>query len=184
MIKPRFLIIFALSTCLCLLGACSDDDGGQDSGAPDSSPADLGPPDTVSSQACMPACKADEGCLAVTVTRTSDETNLPWKLFPGDADGFGDLHVAAYTGADLLAEGKEPNADYQYTTSSYTVELCAPGDTTLRVAAWLDDDGDSPAGAKSSGDYADSCCQPRNVEVTTVRGKRVSVTMQLKTSCD
>jgi hypothetical protein len=178
--------LFTVMSCVALLlGACSDDSGGADAGSADGAPVDVGTPDMVSATPCFVPCKADEGCVAVTVGRTSDDSKMPWGQFPGDADGFGDLRVVAYAGSTILDEGIKAKADYyQHSTTDYTVELCLPGNTTARVAAWLDDDGDSPAGATSSADYADSCCVPRSVEVTSVTGKRVSVAMQLKSSCD
>jgi hypothetical protein len=150
---------------------------GQEGGASDSS-----------SGTCS-GCAASEGCLLVEVTRTADDSNMPWKVWPTEADGKGTLIVTAVeqsSGGAAREERKTvPDADFTSASASYTVDLgCLPA-SDFKVHTFLDDNNNAQPNAVYSADYRDTCPgAPRAREATVIAGQQAKLVVQLANSCD
>ena len=133
---------------------------------------------------CMPS-QGTEGCLFVSVTRASDQSNQPWTLFPAEADGRGTLVIAAYDGSGAYdARRTIMGADMTPGDAKYDLNLgCVPtGTKTLGV--FLDDNEDATSSSVSSSDYRDSCPMDRSPMVSIVTNITTPVSVVLTNSCD
>jgi hypothetical protein len=145
------------------------------------------PPDAEPDARPCPDCTAANACIAVEITRTAEEANLPWVVWPSEADGAGTLIVHAVMGSDVLARATVEDADMAPADARYEAPLCvAPG--TVQVIVFLDDNGNAPADLVYSADYRDTCMGPgdcyRCVELTVAAGEDAAAEAVLYGSCD
>lgn len=163
-LAPLFLLLLPL--------ACGGGDATPDA-APDA------PPDAPS--ACS-ACTADQDCLAAIVTRAADDANLPWNLFPGEADGVGTLALSVQAGTTEVTHATVPDVDMTGFPARQVVELGCLAPQTYVVIAYLDDNGD---GSDSfSTDFHDACTMVRQPLVQVPAGGRTEIELVLANSCD
>jgi hypothetical protein len=130
------------------------------------------------------ACGSSQGCILAVVTRVADEKNLPWKIWPSEADGAGTLIVSATQGTTVLARKSVANADLKTAGAKYEVDLGCVATGASDVRAFLDDNGNAGASDTFSADYRDTCLGARKVTVTVEDGKQVRVELPLANSCD
>jgi hypothetical protein len=154
-----------------------DGGAGLEGGAPDSS-----------SGTCS-GCNAGEGCLLVEVTRSADDSKMPWIVWPAEADGKGTLIVTAVeqsSGGGAREERKTvTDADFTSASASYQVDLgCLPA-ADFKVHTFLDDNNNAQPNTVYSADYRDTCPgAPRAKEVTVKAGQQAKLVVQLANSCD
>ena len=130
------------------------------------------------------ACAGGQGCLTITVTRTTDVTNQPWTVWPNEADGAGTLIVSAREGASVRARMTVATANMVPATASYRVDLgCVPA-STLTLGAFLDDNLNAGAADTFSSDYRDSCMLMRQPTQIIVAAAHNDVALALNNSCD
>jgi hypothetical protein len=194
----RTLVSAALGGLLAFTLSCSDDSEGKlDTGGGGSDAAisgdsavvgqEGGTPDS-SSGTCS-GCNAGEGCLLVEVTRTADDSNMPWIVWPSEADGKGTLIVTAVEQASGGGAREErytvADADFTSSSASYPVDLgCLPA-ADFKVHTFLDDNNNAQPNAVYSADYRDTCPgAPRAKDVTVTAGQQAKLVVQLANSCD
>lgn len=179
--KP--LLVVALGCVLTLTLGCSDDGGG---GGPDAS--DGGGGGESAGQTSCPGCAAGQGCLEVQVTRSSEESTMPWFLWPTEVDGVGTLVV----GLKELngGQGGQPErrtisaADFTDPSAIYTVDFGCQPTLDIEVRAFLDDNENAGSEAISSIDYHDACPATRYIKLSITAGDKLKAAFKLSGSCD
>src|SRR5262245_18201986 len=92
------LLVFGIFSCFSCGGGEEKQGGGIDKGGGGGTSGQGGTGGMVvimPCTTCMPTTQGTEGCLFVSVTRASDQSDQPRRLFPDEADGRGTLVVAA-----------------------------------------------------------------------------------------
>lgn len=127
------------------------------------------------------SCAIDEGCFVASITRAADVSQLPWTLWPGEADGAGTLYFSVER-AGYVWWGQAP-ADLVADPGPHELGNCiSEGDGTL--LAFLDDDGDASDAPVTNGDYVDACGSPRAATIKVPVGSTLTVPFELAASCD
>src|SRR5262245_2720666 len=88
------LVVLGMLSCVSCGGGEDPQGGGLDKGGSGGSGGQGGLGGMVVIIPCS-GCQPMEGCMSVTVTRSSDQVNQPWTVWPDEADGTGTLVVAA-----------------------------------------------------------------------------------------
>jgi hypothetical protein len=125
-----------------------------------------------------------EGCLTVLVRRDADDSMLPWKTSPTQADGKGTL-IASAISSSISRRATYPfPADLATTTASFVLDLGCLAAGSYQVTAFLDDDGNASPTDTSSSDPLDACGQPHVVTTPILAGRGTVQDFPLSVACN